>query len=145
MSRLSELLRPTAFGATRPSLVEDGASCFCVGTCTRRHSGSRLRRRLPSTSGLECPAPTGWTLDYHVRRMRVLAFKHQTHCSEYRTPAFEREGSKAMAYCESDQRRRAYPLPTHSLRSFVEEGVLPACDTDNLKSVANPMGMVISR
>jgi len=60
---LSELPHPTALGATRPSLVAGGASCFCVGTCTRRgHSGSRLRRRRPVTGGSECPTPTKSTL-----------------------------------------------------------------------------------
>ena len=65
----SELPHPTALGATRPSLVEGGASCFCVGPCTRRgHSGSRLRRRFPLTGGSECPTPTDWTLGHNRRR-----------------------------------------------------------------------------
>ena len=63
---VSELPCPTALGATRPSLVEDRASCFCVGTCIQRgHSSSRLHRRLPFTGGSKCPTPTRWTLSHN--------------------------------------------------------------------------------
>ena len=74
----SELPHPTALGATRPSLVEGGASCFCVGACIRRgHSDSRLRRRLPLTGGSECPTPTGWTLS-HNQRCALLVVVRKT-------------------------------------------------------------------
>lgn len=33
---IGELPRPTALGPSRPSLVDVGDSCFCVGPCTRR-------------------------------------------------------------------------------------------------------------
>ncbi len=49
-----ELPRPTP-SRRRRSVLEVGASRFCVGTCTRRHSGSRLRRRFPRWAGRSDP------------------------------------------------------------------------------------------
>jgi hypothetical protein len=147
----SELLRPTAFGPTRPSLVEVGASCFCVGTCRNRfHSvhksealvrsirtvgsedGSRLRRRFPFTGGSECPTPTGWTLSHHVRCTLVVAFEHRTHCSECLTTSFDCRGSKAMACSESNQRRRC--LPSLLARSVRKGTYPPAFQLINVES-----------
>jgi hypothetical protein len=90
-----ELPRPTALGPARPSLVEVGASCFCVGACIRRgHSGSRLRRRLPFTGGLECPTPTGWTLDHNRRCTLLVAFEQRRRRGEHRTFRFDHRGRK---------------------------------------------------
>jgi hypothetical protein len=144
----SELRRLTAFGPTQASVIEVGFTCFCVETC-RNHfysvhensdivrpirtdsseEGSRLRRQLPVTGGSECPTPTGWTLNYYVRRIRVLVFKQRTHCSERLITTFDRGRSKPMTCGKSNQRQRVYPLPTHSLRSVIEEENLPACIT----------------
>jgi len=76
---MRELLRPTVLGLTRPSLVAVGVSCFDVGVrrngphsvhetqasraahqnAKRSEDGSRLRRRLLFTGGLECSTPVG--------------------------------------------------------------------------------------
>ena len=95
MASPSELPRPTAFGPTRPSLVEVGASCFCVGTCIRRgHSGSRLRRRFPFTGGSECPTPTESTLCHDQRYTLFVAFEHRRKRGEYLTSSFDCRSSK---------------------------------------------------
>jgi hypothetical protein len=89
-----ELPHPTALGATRSSLVEGGASCFCVGTCIRRgHSGSRLRRRLPFTGGSECPTPTEWTLGHNRRCAFLVALEHHRRRGERLTTPLDRRGS----------------------------------------------------
>ena len=82
-------------GLLAPRLLGGGASCFCVRTCIQRgHSGSRLRRRLPFTGGLECPTPPRWTLDHNRQCALLVALEHRRRCGEYRTTSFGRSGSK---------------------------------------------------
>ena len=135
------------------TFVEVGASCFWARTCMKRsHSvhksealvrpirtdgsedGFRLRRRCPFTGGSECPTPTGWTLDCRDRCTLFVAFEQRMQWSECLTIPFDCRDSKAMADSESNQRRRAYPLPTRSLRSLLEERGLPACNSANVDS-----------
>ena len=114
----SELPCPTALGATRPSLVEDRVSCFCVGTCTRRHSGFRLCRRLPFTGGSECPTPTRWTLDHNRRCALLVALEHRRRRGEHRTTPFDRRGSKRGGENASNSRGRCIPSLLRSLCSL---------------------------
>jgi hypothetical protein len=97
VSQTRELPCPTALGATRPSLVEGGAPCFCVGTCIRRgHSGSRLRRRLPLTGGLECPTPTEWTPGHNRERALLVTLEHPRGRGGHRTISLDRGDSKRV-------------------------------------------------
>ncbi len=140
-----ELPCPTALGATRPSLVEDRASCFCVGTCTRRgQRGSRLRRRFPFTGSSECPTPTESTLGPHVRCTLVVVvrkarrafrddetaspfrttFEQRTRRGEHLTTPFDDKGSKRIAHSECEPCGRCIPSLLAS-STLVEEGGLP--------------------
>jgi hypothetical protein len=120
----SELPHPTALGAARPSLVEGGASCFCVGACIRGgHSGSRLRRRLPFTGGSECPTPTGWTLGHNRRCALLVALEHRRKRGEHRTPPFDRRDSKRGGDSAKNSCGRCI---SSLLASLAEEGGLSA-------------------
>ena len=126
----SELPRPTALGPTRPSLVEVGASCFCVRTCIRRgHSGSRLRRRFPFTGGSECPTPTASTLGHNRRCTLLVAFEQRRTRGERLTTLFDRRGSKIMPHSgsEDDDGRCIPSLLAPS--ALAEEGGLALCTT----------------
>src|SRR6056297_3605744 len=119
MSIRCELPHPTALGATRPSLVEGGASCFCVGACIRRgHSGSRLRRRLPFRGGSECPTPTEWTLGHNRRCALLVTLEHRRRRGEHRTTFFHRRGSKGGGKHVNDSCGRCIP----SLLASLAEG-----------------------
>jgi hypothetical protein len=124
-----ELPHPTALGATRPSLVEGGASCFCVGIYTRRgHRNSRLRRRLPFTGGSECPTPTGWTLSHNRRCALLVALEHRRKCGEHRTTLFDCRGGKRGGERASNSCGRCIPsLLTAS--PLAEEGGLSALNS----------------
>ena len=118
----SELPHPTALGAARPSLVEGGASCFCVGACIQcGHSGSRLRRRLPFTGGSECPTPTGWTLGHNRRCALLVALEHRWRRGKHRTTPFDRGGSKRGGDGGRNSCGRCIPS---LLASLAEEGGL---------------------
>jgi hypothetical protein len=129
VSASSELPHPTALGATRPSVVEGGASCFCVGTCIRGgHSGSRLHRRLPFTGGSECPTPTGLTLGHNRHCALLVALEQCRRRGERHTTTFDHVGSKAWPRSESYPMTALYPLPTallvrlRGLRCSLREG-----------------------
>jgi hypothetical protein len=123
-----ELPRPTALGPTRPSLVEVGASCFCVGTCIRGgHSGSRLRRRFPFTGGSECPTPTGWTLDHNRLCALLVALEHRRRRGEHRTTLSDHRSSKPVEVYGNNRRRRCIPTLLRSLRSLRGGRGLSAC------------------
>jgi hypothetical protein len=129
VDRSGELPHPTALGATRPSLVEGGASCFCVGTCIRGgHSGSRLRGRLPFTGGSECPTPTGWTLGHNRHCALLVALEQCRRRGERHTTTFDHVGSKAWPRSESYPMTPLYPIPTallvrlRGLRCSLREG-----------------------
>jgi hypothetical protein len=95
--------RPTALGATRPSLVAEGASCFCVRTCRNKsHSGSRLRRRFPLPGGSECPTPTESTLGHNRRCTLFVTFDHRRKRGEHLTTSSDHKGSTAMPYSGSE-------------------------------------------
>jgi len=112
MASPGELPRPTALGPTRPSLVEVGASCFCVGTCIRcGHSGSRLRRRFPFTGGSECPTPTELTLCHNRRCTLFVALGQRRKSGEYLTSLFDCRGSKHSG----ERARKLYGCCTPSL------------------------------
>jgi hypothetical protein len=97
-------------GLTRPSLVEGGASCFCVGTCIRGgHSGSRLHGRLPFTGGSECPTPTGWTLGHNRHCALLVALEQCRRRGERHTTTFDHVGSKAWPRSESSPMTALYP------------------------------------
>ena len=114
-----ELLRPTALGPARPSLVAVGASCFCVGPCIRRgHSGSRLRRRRPFTGGSECPTPTSWTLGPTRRCALLVALEHRRRCGEHRTTLYNGGGSKPAESCANSLCGRCIPSLLRLLRSL---------------------------
>jgi len=122
-----ELPHPTALGATRPWLVEGGASCFCVSTCIQRgHSGSRLRRRLPFTGGLECPTPTRWTLDHNRQCALLVALEHRRRCGEHRTTSFGRSGSKRGGERVCEPCGRCIPSLLASSTLAEEGGLAPS-------------------
>ena len=132
-----ELPCPTALGATRPSLVEDRASCFCVGTCRNRsHSGSRLRRRFPFTGGSECPTPTGWTLGHNRRCALLVALEHRRRRGEHRTTPFDRVGSKYDGERANNSCGRCIPSLLAS-STLAEEGGLAPSFTAKTVSVAH--------
>ncbi len=142
-----ELLRPPALGPPRPSLVEDGASCFCVGTCRNRsHSvhktqsvscgpaercwrsgdGSRLRRRLPVTGGSECPAPTGSTLGHNRRCTLVVAFEHRRKRGEHLIFIFYRNDNKGADSHETKTCGRCLPSLLAPSALAEEGGLAPS-------------------
>jgi hypothetical protein len=124
---LCELPCPPALGAIRPSLVEDRASCFCVGTCTRRgHSGFRLRRRLPFTGGSECPTPPRWTLSHNRRCTLSVAFEHRRERGEYRPIRFNRRGRKRGGERASNSSGRCLPSLLASSTLAEEGGLAPS-------------------
>lgn len=112
-----ELLRPTGLGPTRHWLVAVGASRFCVGNSTRRHSGPRIRRRLPFTSGSECPTPVGWTLGHNRRRALRVASEHRRRRGEHRPLHFDGRG-KAWRGRERNSYGRCIPSLLRLLRSL---------------------------
>lgn len=121
-ARNCELPHPTALGLTQPSLVEGGASCFCVGTCRNRpHSGSRLRRRFPFTGGSECPTPTELTLGHNRRCTLFVAFEQRRKRGEHLTTLFDCRGSKDADSHENKTCGRCIPS---LLASLAEEGGL---------------------
>ncbi len=145
-----ELPRPTP-SALRASVLEVGASCFCVGTCTRRtdgRSGSRLRRRFPRWVVRSVPLLPGATLGPNRRctllvvvRKARSAFRddetaspvrttceHRRKRGERLTTAFDRAGSKDTADSESELCGRCIPsLLAPPVRSaLAEEGGLSA-------------------
>ncbi|MFC7114435.1 potassium channel family protein [Natronoarchaeum sp. GCM10025703] len=118
----SELPCPTALGATRPSLVEGRASCFCVGIYTQRgHRDSRLRRRFPFRGGSECPTPTESTLGHNRRCTLFVAFEQRQKRGEHLTTSFDRRGSKRGGERASNSCGRCIP-PCSRLRRSLRKG-----------------------
>jgi hypothetical protein len=117
--RVCELPCPTALGASRPSLGEDRASCFYVGTCTRRgHSGSRLRRRRPFTSVPLLPDGHSATTDGARFLSRVNTASDVVSIGLPYSTVWVR---KAPIHVQTNYAALS-PLPTPSLRSGVEDG-----------------------
>ncbi len=119
-----ELPHPTALGATRPSLVEGGASCFPVALFypTEGHRERRLHRRLLFTSGSECPTPTESTLSHNRRCTLLVAFKHRRRRGEHLTTWFDRLGGKSVELDEKQRGRRCIPSLLCSLSAVADCG-----------------------
>ncbi len=127
MSKASELLRPTALGPTRPSLVEDGASCFCIGACrngphSAHENGVLVRpsrtlwvlRTVPDSTG-NCPLQA-------VRSVQLLPNRHSATANDARfLSSLERASSFVMT-----KRFRRFEPRLNNVRSVANTLLQPS-------------------